>query len=91
MGTCMQDACLVGPVSVGSMNEGSVKEMICEGLLNKVCVVVRGGRGEGEEKHCCISRSINVYSSLEADECSVDLANTGQCQHYLPPVLGILL
>lgn len=73
------------------MNEGSVEEGICEGLLNKVCVVVGAGRGEGDEKHCYISRSINDYSCSEADECSINLAHTGKCQHYLPPVLGILL
>lgn len=44
------------------MNEGSVKETICEGLLNKVCAVDGAGTGEGEEKHCYVSRSIHVYS-----------------------------
>lgn len=85
MGDACSDACVARHGSLGRMNEGS--EMISEGLLNKVCVVGQAG----EEKHYNLSRSINVYYSLEADESSVDLANTGEGQHYLPPVLWILL
>lgn len=51
--------------------------------------VLYGGQG-GEGEHCEVGRVI-LYCSLEADEGSVDLAYTGQRQHDLSPVLGILL
>lgn len=61
MGTCMQ-RCMFSRTWECGKNEWRVAEKIGEGLLNKVCVVVRVGRGEGEEKHGYICRSIHVYS-----------------------------
>lgn len=45
MRTC-KDTCLVGPGTVGTMNEVNVKGTICESFINKFCVVVGVERGK---------------------------------------------